>query len=173
MRRPFFVNLTMAKEVIRQVDIPFYTRIFDFISLALMLATWTVPLMAYSDLPETVPSHINFKGEVDGYSNKIFIFVIPVIGTITTAMLWFVMHTKNPYFQKFRKPGKYQVQLSEKAQHRVLSIIILLISILFLIVEMSLVETATTGSLPSYFFIILPIIALLIILPLVEAFRSK
>lgn len=162
----------MVKKFISEDEIPFYTRVFNFISLALLAATWIVPLMAYDALPETVPSHFNLRGEVDGYGKKILVFLIPVIATFTTGILWFVMNTKNPYFSKFRKPGPYQIQLSEQAQHRVLSTTNLLTALLFLIVEMTMVESARSAVIPSYFFMIFVISGLLIILPLVEAFRS-
>lgn len=39
--------------------------------------------MVYGDLPDSVPSHINAKGKVDGYASKSFLWIFLVIGFVT------------------------------------------------------------------------------------------
>lgn len=163
----------MTNRHLTQDEIPFYTRVFSFISLAALIGTWIVALTAYGSLPETIPSHFNLNGEIDGYSNKVTIFLLPGIATITVLFLLLITNSNNPFIQKLRKPGKYQVQLSPVAQIRVLSSTTLLTALLFLLIEITLVEAAKTGEIPSYFLLIFVISGLLIVVPLVEAFRSR
>lgn len=44
----------------------------DWIIVALMILTLAVSLYFYPQLPDRMPSHWNIKGEIDGYSNKLF-----------------------------------------------------------------------------------------------------
>jgi len=64
-----------------KIDIPVSSveRMIDaaailFASSALLLAFYY-----YSSLPDQVPSHFNYKGEVDGHGSKNFIFLLPVL----------------------------------------------------------------------------------------------
>jgi len=46
---------------------------------------WIFVLMHYPGLPDTIPTHFNALGEVDGYGSKASLFALPVISTILFA----------------------------------------------------------------------------------------
>lgn len=55
-----------------------------------------VVISQFSQLPEEVPSHYNFKGEVDSWANKWFIFFLPTIGI--ALWLFMLLFEKRPEF---------------------------------------------------------------------------
>ena len=58
-----------------------------FILLALM---WILVIWNYSSLPSIIPIHFNLKGEVDGYGNKMTLFILPTLTSIITTSLYFL-----------------------------------------------------------------------------------
>lgn len=50
-------------------------------------------IVSYEGLPETIPSHFNIKGEVDGYGDKSTIFIPLVIQLgVSILLLWIGNH---------------------------------------------------------------------------------
>jgi uncharacterized membrane protein len=47
-----------------------------------LILMWYLVLFKYSALPDNIPTHFNLKGEVDAYSSKASVFLLPVVGTI-------------------------------------------------------------------------------------------
>lgn len=52
---------------------------------ALVTLNFIFVLFAYTDVPDTIPTHFNFKGEVDGIGQKSTIWVIPILNL---ALYW-------------------------------------------------------------------------------------
>ena len=52
-----------------------------------MLINVTCVALNYNHLPQTIPSHFNIKGEVDGYGDKSTIFILIVLHIGITALL--------------------------------------------------------------------------------------
>lgn len=67
-----------------KIQVPFQSIdiVLECISIALILIMWLLIIKEYSTLPETIASHFNANGEPDGYSNKTFIFLIPLIAIV-------------------------------------------------------------------------------------------
>ena len=64
--------------------------------LAIFILTVAVTLIVYPDLPELIPSHWNFAGEVDGYLPRFWgVAVIPLVMAACTA-LFFVLPGIDP-----------------------------------------------------------------------------
>ncbi|WP_250434037.1 DUF1648 domain-containing protein [Hanstruepera flava] len=53
----------------------------ELVSITLLLLIWIYVFIEYNNLPETIASHFNAKGEADGYSNKLYLWFIPVLAT--------------------------------------------------------------------------------------------
>ncbi|MEP2239863.1 MAG: DUF1648 domain-containing protein [Maribacter sp.] len=51
----------------------------------------------YADLPETIPSHFNYKGDVDGYGEKNTIWTLPLIMCFTYALLYLIIRKVKPW----------------------------------------------------------------------------
>lgn len=56
--------------------------IMESISIVLIFLMWLYLLTEYPNLPETVASHFNIKGEPDAYNDKTFILLLPSIATL-------------------------------------------------------------------------------------------
>jgi uncharacterized membrane protein len=72
--------------------------ILEAISLWLLVATFLYAWISYQNLPETIPSHFNLKGEVDDHANKAFIFFLPAVSFLLYVVLTlinFFPHTFN------------------------------------------------------------------------------
>jgi len=66
-----------------------------FIGSVLLLVT------VWSHLPDQVPAHFNFKGEVDRYGSKYELIILPVIGLFT--MLLLLTFEKHPEMHNYPK----------------------------------------------------------------------
>ncbi|MGB5204279.1 MAG: DUF1648 domain-containing protein [Eudoraea sp.] len=47
-----------------------------------LITIWILTLMNYSNLPETIPTHYNGAGEVDGFGAKSNILALPIVASI-------------------------------------------------------------------------------------------
>ncbi|MGJ8594111.1 MAG: DUF1648 domain-containing protein [Aquaticitalea sp.] len=47
-----------------------------------IVGIWSLALINYVELPETIPIHYNAAGEADGFGNKVNIFALPLVSTI-------------------------------------------------------------------------------------------
>jgi len=54
----------------------------EVIGVLLLLAFWYYTLSNLPQLPDTIPTHFNAGGEVDGYGQKWTIIALPAIGSI-------------------------------------------------------------------------------------------
>jgi len=71
---------------------PFY---LEALAWFFLIALIILPLFYYNQLPEQIPGHFNAKGEVDDYTSKGFIWVLPIIGTALFALLHILSKDKN------------------------------------------------------------------------------
>ena len=76
----------------------------------LLLLAFILAIYGYVVLPETVPTHFNFKGQPDAYGSKISLLYVPIISLILTAgMTWL-----NRYPEIFNYPVKITEENAEK-----------------------------------------------------------
>ncbi len=52
-----------------------------------LIMAWVMAALYYRDLPDTITTHFNFSGQVDGYGHKKTIFVMPGVATIIAIIL--------------------------------------------------------------------------------------
>lgn len=62
-------------------------KILNFLGIVLLLFSWTYVAYYYPSLPELIPTHFDYKGNVDGHGKKITLFALPIIGTFIFAGL--------------------------------------------------------------------------------------
>src|SRR3989344_9175428 len=70
----------------------------EIIPICLILFMFILAFYSYPKLPEKVPSHWNSSGEIDNYSNKFVIFLIPII--LLGIYLLFLIIPKIEVFKK-------------------------------------------------------------------------
>jgi uncharacterized membrane protein len=118
-------------------------QLFDVIldrkNWALLTAFWIYILFSYNSLPESIPTHYNFKGEIDAYGSKKMLWMLPIIATIITVGFHFLVkvpHIFNYIVSITEKNAKKQYLLA----NRMLRVLRLFITIIFF----SLSFTTTT-----------------------------
>ncbi|MFM7328924.1 MAG: DUF1648 domain-containing protein, partial [Bacteroidota bacterium] len=57
-------------------------RLIEITGWALVVVLWGLAISAYPTLPETIPTHFNATGEVDGSGPKDMIWIAPIIGSL-------------------------------------------------------------------------------------------
>ncbi|SFE90355.1 DUF1648 domain-containing protein [Thermoflexibacter ruber] len=56
-----------------------FWEIAGWVALVLLIG---LAILSYFQLPETIPTHFNFKGEADDFGRKETIFILPALGAI-------------------------------------------------------------------------------------------
>ncbi|MCE5298806.1 MAG: DUF1648 domain-containing protein [Methanoregulaceae archaeon] len=84
-------------------------RLVRYGILAVIILTLVITILAYPELPDQIPSHWNFEGEVDGYLPKLWgALVIPLVMIPFTA-LFFLLPRIDPLKENYRKfQGYYE-----------------------------------------------------------------
>lgn len=130
--------------------------IIDILSATILILMIAYTYISYSGLPETIPSHFNAKGEVDGYSEKIMLWMLPAIGVI----MFFGLYVMN----KFPHLHNYMVNITDdnalknyRMSTRIIRFVSLFTMLIFGIIVYSIVESAKGNNsdmnswiLPSY-----------------------
>lgn len=57
-------------------------KLFELFCLLVLLTYWLMVILIYKVLPDTVPTHFNSSGEIDGYGVKNKIWNLPISATI-------------------------------------------------------------------------------------------
>lgn len=64
-----------------------WQRILGILSPVLLLGTIVFILIRFPSLPEQIPSHFNYAGEIDGYSGRGMLLLMPVFGLVMDAVI--------------------------------------------------------------------------------------
>jgi uncharacterized membrane protein len=75
------------------------TRVYWIIALVLLAITTVVTALMYSSLPETIPTHWNIRGEVDGYGGKWTLFLFPAIMAGMLVLFYFLPALSPKHFE--------------------------------------------------------------------------
>jgi uncharacterized membrane protein len=141
-------------------------RLLDKLGYVALAFLWIYTAISYSPLPATIPTHFNWKGEVDGYGSKELLWIIPVIVTIIVSIFSFIK--KNPdvmnkysYPKRELTPEEFErrVQLST----RLLRTMQLSISIVFNIITFEIVRAVSNRKSDMSFYTIPGLIIMMMI----------
>src|SRR5437899_2000427 len=67
-----------------------------FTAIVLVLAALAASLAVYSSLPERVPTHWNFRGNVNHYGSKITVFILPGMMALCVPLFFWVFPWISP-----------------------------------------------------------------------------
>ncbi|MBL0309478.1 MAG: DUF1648 domain-containing protein [Bacteroidetes bacterium] len=140
-------------------------KIFEIIGWLSVLAIWVLTIAAYSKLPDTIPSHYNAAGTVDGFGGKGTILILPLIATV----LFIAMTMLNRFPHIFNYPSAI-TQDNALQQYtnatRMLRYLKLSLVLIFGFILFRTIQTANgqAEGLPLWF---LPLALLLIFIPLI------
>ncbi|MBO6606058.1 DUF1648 domain-containing protein [Psychroserpens sp.] len=155
-----------------QVPLQGLDIILDMLSVTLLLLMIIFTIMSYSDLPETIPSHFDSNGNVDGYSSKTFLWLLPAIGLVTLIGLIFL--------NKYPHMHNYMVNITEenalrnyRLSTRIIRFTNLFTMLVFAIIVYAMIESAKghTFNFGSWFIYI--ILGLSILAPVGILFYSR
>lgn len=75
--------------------------ILEFACLLVLKTILLVSIISFIYVDDIIPIHFNFRGEVDGYGDKIFLLLFPLISIIIyTSMTWL---EKKPHIYNYPK----------------------------------------------------------------------
>ena len=60
----------------------------ELLNITLLILIWGYTLVNYLDLPETIPTHFNAKGEADDFGHKATVWILPAIATFLFAVMF-------------------------------------------------------------------------------------
>lgn len=137
----------MEKRAILKIARTRSDNIIEYISLITLISIWIYVFFSYFNLPQTIPTHFNLSGEVDGYGNKAILFLLAIVPTIIGVGL----SVLNNYPHLFNYPVTitadnaeyYYTNATRMIRYLKLCICILFAAILFE-VNMSAVHSSNT-----------------------------
>jgi len=107
-------------------------KIAFYVAFLMVLSHFVYVISIYSSLPDTIPIHFDTLGNPDGYGDKKFALVIPVINLSTTFILWGI--AKNPNFANSMRVNKMSDQEFAKNQN-VSAIMAVCTAFIFLVLQ--------------------------------------
>ena len=154
-----------------KLPLTLFDTIIEVTSCLALVAFWVMTIFAFTTLPESIPTHYNGMGEVDGYGPKATIFFLPVLGTVLFAFLTYIIKKPETF--------NYTVEITEEnalAQYtnatKLLRFMKLALLILFIVIDYKTIATSNGASdgLGKWF---LPFTIALIFVPVVfSVYRS-
>jgi uncharacterized membrane protein len=148
---------------------------FEILGWCLLVAVWILILTNYSSLPNTIPTHYNGTGQVDGFGGKSNILALPIISTI----LYIGLTILNRYPHIFNYPVKITQENAFRQYTTVTRLIRTLKFSIVLIFGFLVFKTIqnTKGETDGLEIWILPFTLALIIIPiiyfLIKSFKEK
>ena len=146
--------------------------VLDILSATLLLLMIIYTIMSYSELPEIIPSHFDARGNVDGYSNKRFLWFLPAIGMVTLIGLFTL--NKYPHIHN------YMVNITEenalknyRLSTRIVRFTNLFTMFTFAIIVFAMVQSAKGESFNLSSWFIYAIVGLSILAPLGIVYYSR
>ena len=126
-------------------------------------------IVSYEGLPETIPSHFNIKGEVDGYGDKSTIFIPLVIQLVVSILLlWIGNHPEK---------HNYLVAITDEnraEQYRLSSRLIKKLNFIIGLVFITITYSIATPTFPNFIILLeLALIFGVIVLHLYQPSKRK
>lgn len=83
------------------------TRVYWIIAFALIAVSFAAAAWVAPGLPDRIPTHWNFKGEVDGYGGKWTLFLMPAMMVPLLALFYFMPALSPRHFEVDRSRPTY------------------------------------------------------------------
>jgi uncharacterized membrane protein len=72
----------MGKRPRIKIEMTRTDKVIELIGLLALLTIWVLTITSYSNLPDTIPTHYNGAGQIDGFGKKVNILALPLIATV-------------------------------------------------------------------------------------------
>jgi uncharacterized membrane protein len=126
---------------------------------------WVVIIRNYAQLPDEIPTHFNFAGEVDAYGTKVNILALPIIASV--LFLGLSVLNKFPRFFNYPVPiTEANAEKQYKAATRLLRYLKLIVVLVFEMIAFVTLKEAV-GSSEAYALWLLPLILGMVLIPVI------
>lgn len=78
-----------------KIDLITTDKVFDILSWIAIVTIWVLTIANYTKLSDTIPTHYNALGQVDGFGGKATILILPIVATV----LFFVFTILNKFLK--------------------------------------------------------------------------
>jgi uncharacterized membrane protein len=119
----------------------FCSKVLEAISIVITICLWLIVAVNYNNLPDTIPSHFNASGTVDGYNDKSSIWGVPIAGTVIWAILTIV--NRFPYVFRFPNGSKSKSPAQINNARSMLRILKLICVTAFFFIVSSIIYSST------------------------------
>ncbi|MCW3160281.1 DUF1648 domain-containing protein [Chryseobacterium oryctis] len=139
------------------------------VNTVLLIVIWAFIGIKYTELPEIIPTHFDFRGNVDGESGKSSIWILPCIATFISLL--FSILSKNPDSPLLNVPQSFR---NKKTIDLYMQSLLFPIMLLFLdiTVESILVAQGKQKELSNAVFYILGLLFIVIGVAFVKGFQQ-
>jgi len=138
----------------------------------LVILNFMVLLVFFSELPEKVPVHFNFKGETDGFGDKSKIWGLPIMGALIYLLMHVIVTKLKPWY--FNYPVKVTEKNAPKLYAMSIEMMVLLnfcIALMFLFISTQVIVPSVGFEGVSFGWFIVPLLALITFLPFWYIYR--
>ncbi|WP_304517883.1 DUF1648 domain-containing protein [Cecembia rubra] len=104
----------MAARPIIKLEWTAWDKILEGLGFLALVLLLVIPIYYYPELPDRIPKHYDATGQVTAYGGKGMLWVMPIIGLITYAGLFFI--NKVPHI--FNYPTEITTENAER-QYRI------------------------------------------------------
>lgn len=137
----------------------------EILSWLFIVAMWGIVGTTFFSLPDTIPTHFNVEGKVDGYGGKYSILLFPVIITVVFYLLGAV--SKRPWHFNFVvAPTPQNYQELYRLNIRSLRVIRLVVAVMSTYIAYAIVRGAKDGAYQLSFWA-LPVFVAGMIIPVI------
>jgi uncharacterized membrane protein len=126
-----------------KVDVPVNSieRMLNAAALLLAGGALLLAFYHYTSLPDQIPSHFNYKGEVDRYGSKYLLFLLPGIAIVTALGIIYL----SGFPHKFNYPKKITTENAAYEYQRarfVIRVLNVCASLLFFVLTWEIIQTS-------------------------------
>ncbi|NNL07838.1 MAG: DUF1648 domain-containing protein [Croceitalea sp.] len=126
----------------------------------------------YFELPETIATHFNLKGEADGYGSKNIIWILPILNIVLYYGMTVIATKVKPW--NFNYPTKVNEKNAPKLYAGAISMLVYInvgIAFLFLLVSTHVILVAKNIATINLGWLILPTVILLTVGPILTSIK--
>ncbi len=155
----------MEERPVIKLEWTFIDRILEITGWVAMVGIWILTIVNYPGLPDTIPTHFNALGQVDGYGGKGTLLILPLIVTLVVVGLTIL----NRFPAIFNFPVKITHENAQKQYTnatRFIRYLKLVIALIFGFIAFNAVQNAQ-GKAEGLGIWVLPLMLGLIFIPLI------
>lgn len=134
-------------------------RLLEMLAILTLAVLWIMAVFAYRSLPETIPTHFDIKGQIDGHGSRLTLMISPIMVTLLIpAMLWL---SRYPHIFNFMVKITPENQLAQyRLAARFIRGMAIGVGIIFLLILWMMINSAKSGQTHSMAVIIISILAI-------------